>query len=74
MRLNVLLSIYMYVSLSISVTYFLLFEALVADWHVKQVASWNKVFNIIVIIPNYSNVSLCVCYARKPSRTEQNLL
>jgi len=31
MRLNVLFSIYIYVGLSVSVTCFLLFEALVAD-------------------------------------------
>jgi len=38
------LYVYMYIRLSVSVTCFLLFEALVEDWHVKRVASWNKVF------------------------------
>ena len=39
--------VYMYIRLSVSVTCFLLFEAFVEDWHVKRVASWNKVFNIL---------------------------
>ena len=42
--------VYIYIRLSVSVTCFLLFEALVEDWHVKRVTSWTKVF--IKMIPN----------------------
>ena len=35
---------------SLCVYCFLLFEAPVEDWRVKWVASWNKVFDIILII------------------------
>ena len=39
----------MYIRVWVSVTRFLLFEALVEDWHVKQVAYWNKAFIIVII-------------------------
>ena len=39
----------MYIRVWVSVTRFLLFEARVDDWHVKQVAYWNKVFIIVII-------------------------
>ena len=39
--------LYVYTFVSLCVTCFLLFEALMEDWHAKRVASWIKVFIII---------------------------
>ena len=57
----------MYIRLSVRVTCFLLFEALVEDWHVKRVASWNIVLNLITVTAVYIYEKWCYFIWQTPS-------
>ena len=61
------LYVYMYIRLSVRVTCFLLFEALVEDWHVKRVASWNIVLNLITVTAVYIYEKWCYFIWQTPS-------